>query len=266
MKNHINVNYVITVLPRSHAWPDIWECILVRNHINVNHVITVAHGNATCLDIWEHILVRNLNIDLLIMTLWNIVLWATLVGPIPKKGMSMSFVIIKYHGGSWKDIIGTHTGQRPFTCDSCDFSSIYKSYLIYHIRTHTGERPFKCHLSNYSCVYSKSWLLFCTEILLDQAYENTYGEKPYKCELCDYCSAQKSWLTQHMRTHTGDKPYNCESCNYCGAWDVTCLDIWEHILVRNFLNIDLMIMTLYDIVLWAKLVGRIPRKDVTNTS
>ena len=64
------------------------------------------------------------------------------MGPIPKKGMSMTFVIIKYHGGSWKDI-GTHTGQRPFKCDSCDFSSIDKSYLIYHIRTHTGERPFK---------------------------------------------------------------------------------------------------------------------------
>ena len=121
-------------------------------------------------------------------------------------------------------------------------------------------------LLNVTCLIIVVYIVNLDYCSAYQAYENTYSEKPYKCELCDYCSAQKSWLTQHMRTHTGEKPYNCESCNYSGAWNVTCLDIWEHILVRNFLNIDLMIMTLYNMVLWAKLVGPIPRKNVTNTS
>ena len=73
-------------------------------------------------------------------------------------------------------------------------------------------------LLNVTCLIIVVYIVNLDYCSAYQAYENTYSEKPYKCELCDYCSAQKSWLTQHMRTHTGEKPYNCESCNYSGAW------------------------------------------------
>ena len=53
-KNHVNVNYEITVLHINQGWPYIWEHILIRNHVNVNHVITLVHRNVTCLDMRAH--------------------------------------------------------------------------------------------------------------------------------------------------------------------------------------------------------------------
>ena len=36
----------------------------------------------------------------------------------------------------------------------------------------------------------------------------------FACTECEYRCAQKSHLTQHMRTHTGAKPFACTECEY----------------------------------------------------
>ena len=37
----------------------------------------------------------------------------------------------------------THTGERPFQCDVCDFSASQRAGLITHMRMHNGEKPFQ---------------------------------------------------------------------------------------------------------------------------
>ena len=58
----------------------------------------------------------------------------------------------------------THTGEKPYACDLCDYRAIQKGALTIHMRKHTGE-------------------------------------KPYACNLCDYRTHDKSNLTTHMKTH-----------------------------------------------------------------
>ena len=54
-------------------------------------------------------------------------------------------------------------GEKPYTCDVCDYATEKIGNLTTHMRTHTGE-------------------------------------KPYTCDVCDYATAQSCNLTRHMRT------------------------------------------------------------------
>ncbi|XP_019644216.1 PREDICTED: zinc finger protein 432-like [Branchiostoma belcheri] len=63
------------------------------------------------------------------------------------------------------------TIHKPYKCDQCEFSALWKARLKEHMMKHTGE-------------------------------------KPYMCRDCGYRSAYKSRLTVHMRKHTGEKPFN----------------------------------------------------------
>ena len=64
---------------------------------------------------------------------------------------------------------------KPYQCDQCDKTYVYRCLLMRHVRTHSGE-------------------------------------KPYQCDNCDKAFAQSPSLKKHMRTHTGEKPYACSQC------------------------------------------------------
>lgn len=42
-----------------------------------------------------------------------------------------------------------HTGEKPFQCQYCPYTTTQKGSLRIHIRKHTGEKPFACPLCEY---------------------------------------------------------------------------------------------------------------------
>ena len=40
--------------------------------------------------------------------------------------------------------------------DVCNFSASLKGNLVSHKRTHTGEKPFKCHVCDFSTAHKKN--------------------------------------------------------------------------------------------------------------
>jgi uncharacterized Zn-finger protein len=124
----------------------------------------------------------------------------------------------------------THTGEKPYSCEECNWSFSDSSALNSHQRTHTGEKPYYCKecdkrfASNlkthqrthtgerpFSCEECKSSFSRNDEL---KTHQRTHtGEKPYSCKKCDNRFSQSNHLKTHQRTHTGEKSYSCKECD-----------------------------------------------------
>ena len=40
----------------------------------------------------------------------------------------------------------THTGERPYECNTCDAQFAEKGSLTVHLRIHSADKPHKCHM------------------------------------------------------------------------------------------------------------------------
>ncbi|XP_063227548.1 zinc finger protein 431-like isoform X2 [Bacillus rossius redtenbacheri] len=94
-------------------------------------------------------------------------------------------------------------GTKPFTCEYCEKSFVYRVTLMSHVRTHTGELPFECELCEKRFPRKRS---------LDLHRRVHSGDRPHGCATCGKRFAQRAHLRAHERLHTGEKPYACDEC------------------------------------------------------
>jgi len=88
-----------------------------------------------------------------------------------------------------------HAGYRPYACnfEGCDKTFATNQAKDNHERTHTGERPYRCAQCDYSTTTH-------TQLQTHIAAKHE-GKKPHKCRFCDFSCADSSNLSKHERTH-----------------------------------------------------------------
>ncbi|CAL4082346.1 unnamed protein product [Meganyctiphanes norvegica] len=113
-----------------------------------------------------------------------------------------------------------HTGDKPYSCSYCTFSTADKYYLEVHLRKHTGEKPFNC---------TKCEFTFSRRDSLKLHMLTHTGEKPFVCPECDFKCARKKGLYQHWRFHCKFEHFECSVCGYKCRQSV---DLQNHVLIH----------------------------------
>merc|ERR1712223_1380574 len=88
-----------------------------------------------------------------------------------------------------KDLTGR---ARNNTCEYC--GKVFKncSNLTVHRRSHTGEKPYKCQMCNYACAQS-------SKLTRHMKTHGRMGKDIYKCRFCSMPFSVASTLEKHMR-------------------------------------------------------------------
>ncbi|XP_041355863.1 uncharacterized protein LOC121373348 [Gigantopelta aegis] len=106
-----------------------------------------------------------------------------------------------------KSIETPATSTRTFPCDKCEKVFMYGHVLKQHLRTHSGERPYICD----SCGKGFRQISHLNEHR-KVVCGNSRLEPGFECSLCKRRFSYKQGLTVHMRIHTGEKPFVCAVC------------------------------------------------------
>uniref|UniRef100_A0A8C1Q3C0 C2H2-type domain-containing protein n=1 Tax=Cyprinus carpio TaxID=7962 RepID=A0A8C1Q3C0_CYPCA len=148
---------------------------------------------------------------------------------------------------SLKEHMFNHEGTKPYKCEMCDYSSVYKKDVIrhsavhnktksrktdmvpkvsefpcpiccrvypmqkrltQHMKTHSTEKPHMCDKCGKSF---KKRYTFKMHLL---THIQNCGNSTFQCEFCEYTCNDKKHLLNHQLSHTNDKPFKCEECKY----------------------------------------------------
>ncbi|XP_054470199.1 BAF chromatin remodeling complex subunit BCL11B a isoform X1 [Anoplopoma fimbria] len=85
-------------------------------------------------------------------------------------------------------------------CDTCEYcGKVFKncSNLTVHRRSHTGERPYKCELCNYACAQS-------SKLTRHMKTHGQHGKEVYRCDICQMPFSVYSTLEKHMKKWHGE--------------------------------------------------------------
>lgn len=148
---------------------------------------------------------------------------------------------------SLKEHMFNHEGTKPFKCEDCDYTSVYKKDVIRHSAVHNKETKKKpemvpkvsefpcpiCHkvypmqkrLTQHMKMHSSEKPHMCDKC--GKSFKKRYtfkmhllthiqslGDSKFKCEFCDYTCDNKKLLLNHQLSHTNDRPFKCDYCKY----------------------------------------------------
>ncbi|KAM9120867.1 zinc finger protein 335 isoform 2-T2 [Pangshura tecta] len=148
---------------------------------------------------------------------------------------------------SLKEHMFNHVGSKPYKCEECDYTSVYKKDVIRHSTVHSRDRKKRADpppkLNSFPCPVCSR--VYPMQKRLTQHMKTHSTEKPhmcdkcgksfkkrytfkmhllthiqaianrrFKCEFCDYVCEDKKILLNHQLSHMNDKPYKCSFCKY----------------------------------------------------
>ncbi|XP_048096760.1 zinc finger protein 335-like isoform X8 [Alosa alosa] len=148
---------------------------------------------------------------------------------------------------SLKEHMFNHEGTKPYKCEECDYTSVYKKDVIRHSAVHNKDKKKKpdlvpkisqfpcpiCHrvypmqkrLTQHMKTHSNEKPHVCDKC--GKSFKKRYtfkmhllthiqscGNSRFKCEFCEYTCDNKKLLLNHQLSHTSDKPFKCDYCKY----------------------------------------------------
>ncbi|XP_042688423.1 zinc finger protein 335 isoform X2 [Centrocercus urophasianus] len=112
--------------------------------------------------------------------------------------------------------VNSHEANDPqlFKCLQCSYRSRRWSSLKEHMFNHVGSKPYKCEECNYTSVYKKDVIRHSTVHSRDRKKRADPPPKlnSFPCPVCNRIYPMQKRLTQHMKTHSTEKPHMCDKC------------------------------------------------------
>ncbi|XP_023367715.1 zinc finger protein 335 isoform X2 [Otolemur garnettii] len=112
--------------------------------------------------------------------------------------------------------VSSHEAGDPqlFKCLQCSYRSRRWSSLKEHMFNHVGSKPYKCDECSYTSVYRKDVIRHAAVHSRDRKKrpDPTPKLSSFPCPVCGRVYPMQKRLTQHMKTHSTEKPHMCDKC------------------------------------------------------
>ncbi|XP_027631533.1 zinc finger protein 335 [Tupaia chinensis] len=112
--------------------------------------------------------------------------------------------------------VNSHEAGDPqlFKCLQCSYRSRRWSSLKEHMFNHVGSKPYKCDECSYTSVYRKDVTRHAAVHSRDRKKrpDPTPKLSSFPCPVCGRVYPMQKRLTQHMKTHSTEKPHMCDKC------------------------------------------------------